>query len=142
LVKVFGYTAKQAIEFLSGKFEPAQITKTILANPELTSSILNETVEKINDEVPKPKEINLPKIEEYLINRGIKKEIIKTYSRQGLIFADNKNNLVITNPNKTFAIVRGTVKLKNGEKILSKQIKEKWILLNFKIQKILKTLCF
>lgn len=131
LVKVFGYTAKQAIEFLSGKFQPEQITKTILANPELTTSVLNETVEKINDEIPKAKEINLPKIEEYLISRGVKKEIIKTYSRQGLIFADNKNNLVITNPNKTFAIVRGTIKLKNGEKNTFKANKGKMDFIKF-----------
>lgn len=131
LVKVFGYTAKQAIEFLSGKFQPEQITKTILANPELTTSVLNETVEKINDEIPKAKELNLPRIEEYLLNRGIKKEVIKSYSRQGLIFADNKNNLVITNPNKTFAIVRGTVKLKNGEKNTFKANKGKMDFIKF-----------
>ena len=73
----------------------------------------------------------MPKIEEYLLNRGIKKEVIKSYARQGLIFADNKNNLVITNPNKTFAIVRGTVKLKNGEKNTFKANKGKMDFIKF-----------
>lgn len=117
LVKVFGYSAKQAIEFLSGKFQPVQITKTILANPQLTNSVLNETVEKINEDPPKATEKNLPFAITYLTDeRGIDKDIIKKYVEQGLIYCDSKRNLVITNKNKTFAVVRGTVKLKDGSK--------------------------
>jgi hypothetical protein len=117
LVKVFGYSSKQAIEFLANDFAPEQITKTILLNPELTSSVLNQTVEKINAELPAQKDINLPAIKNYLINdRGISKEIVNKYLNDGLIYADRKNNLIFTNKNKTFGLVRGTVKLKNGLK--------------------------
>lgn len=116
LVKVFGYSAKQAIEFLSGKFSAPQISKTILTNTELTNSIVNETVEKINDEPPKKSDKNLNDVLTYLEERGIDKELAKKYAEEGLIFADSKRNLVITNQNKNFAIVRGTVKLKDGSK--------------------------
>jgi hypothetical protein len=117
LVKIFGYSAKQAIEFLSGKFPAPQIAKTVLANPQLTNSLLTNAVEKINEQPPKSSDKNFSSILDYLVTeRGIDKNVINFYAKKGLIFADSKKNLVITNLNKSFAIVRGTVKLKDGVK--------------------------
>lgn len=117
LNKVFGYSYKQSIEFLSGKFPPEQITKTIIANPKLATDMLINTVEKINEEPPKPLNKNINFGIDYLVEeRGIDKSIVRRYVEQGLIYADNKKNLVITNLKKTFAVVRGTVKLKDNVK--------------------------
>lgn len=117
LVKVFGYTNRQAIDSLAGKFPPEQITKNILANPKLATDFISNAVEKSNDEPPKPTDKNINFAVDYLTNeRGIDKGIVRRYVEQGLIYADNKRNLVITNLKKTFAVVRGTVKLKNNVK--------------------------
>ena len=117
LVKVFGYSSKQAIDFLSGKFAPIQITKTILANPELTTKVINEVVEKANEEVPKIVEKNLPFVVKYLVEeRGIDKQVVQKYAEQGLIHADSKKNLLITNLAKSYGFIRGTIKLKDGLK--------------------------
>jgi hypothetical protein len=116
LVQVFGYSPKQSIEYLSGKYSNSQITKSILASPDITLSVVNNAVEKINETPPKPTEKNLPYVLDYLERRGIDRDLATEYARQGLIYADSKRNLVICNPEKTFAVMRGTVTLKDGSK--------------------------
>jgi len=116
LVQVLGYSPKQSIEFLSGKYSNPEITKSILASPDITLSVVNNAVEKINETPPKPVEKNLPFVLDYLEKRGIDRSIATEYARQGLIYADSKRNLVICNSQKTFAVMRGTVALKDGSK--------------------------
>ena len=109
LCKVFKYSFKESIEFLSSNFGFERTAKVIVANKTHTEEIVKKATKTVNLELPAPKPANLPKIVEYLTKkRGIDKKIIEEVISKNMLYADSKNNCVFTNDNQTFGFIRGT----------------------------------
>ena len=109
LVKVFKYSFKESIEFLSSNFGFERTAKVITANKNHTQEIVKKATQTINLELPARKDLNLPKIVDYLTSkRKIDKSIVEKLISTKMLYADSKNNCVFTNDKNTFAFIRGT----------------------------------
>ena len=109
LIKVFSYSFKEARDFLSLNFGFERTAKVISTNVEQTERIISVGLKSSSRQIPKPKPENNSNVCDYLIKkRGIDKNLVYDLIRKDVLFADQKNNCVFLNDNKTFAFIRGT----------------------------------
>lgn len=102
------YSFKQAVEFLGNDFNSVAIAKEVKNQP-ISDVIIEESVNKIIQEIPIKIDKNINNIVSYLTEkRQINQELVKELVDKNLLYADKINNCVFLNEEKSFAYVRGT----------------------------------
>jgi regulator of replication initiation timing len=108
LVKVvFGFTFEQARTYLADNFGTSKTVATITKQAQQQAIIaVNKPVKY--SELPEAEHKNINNVVEYLIKRGLSVDTLRECYRQGLFFADKRNNAVFVNSTKTGAEIVGT----------------------------------
>ena len=109
MTNIFGYSFKQATEYLAQKFGLEQVAREISTDRKNTVAVATYAIEKSLLEMPKPVDRNLEKVVSYLTEtRNLSKSIVQEMIDKGQLYADRNNNAVFTNENQTYAYLRGT----------------------------------
>ena len=104
LIDIFGYSFKDAVQFLNGK---GSIDISFSCSKSLKATTLQEKEILINT-IPPSVQANLQAVKKYLIDkRKISAALIDELDRQNLLYADKYCNAVFLNLNHTFAFLRG-----------------------------------
>jgi regulator of replication initiation timing len=108
LVKVvFGFTFEQARTYLADNFGTSKTVATITKQAQQQAITAVSKPVKYS-ELPEPEHKNINNAVEYLIKRGLNIDTLRECYKQGLFFADKRNNAVFINETKTGAEIVGT----------------------------------